>query len=406
MLLMSAAAEAQTRAVVLRFTGPAAQQATNVRTAVVKAVCTGEVTCVPQQKFAQKDGGPNLTAMTREDVHVAITGRLSGPAAKRVLTLEAVDPKGTGVFREEVALVKGAVPSDALDRLNAAMAAARKPPEPPPAPEPPAPEPAPAEPPSAEPGPAQPTEPVPSRGVRAEQPLVVVEAGAAFLYRTLGYEGLQTGNLRAYETQPLLIAPFVHVELYPLTLGTSGVVTGLGVEAGYLSSVFLRSTDENDLTYSTQLSRFDVGLRWNFRPVEGTDVMVAPLIGYRGGGFTTGESSAGTRIVGLPDIAYDSLRAGAAAEAGFGPIVLALRAEYLHGLGEGEIATLFPETSKRGWEGSLGLGYRITDRLQARIRLEYTTYGLSFEAPEDAEFRATGADDDQLGASAVLRFEY
>lgn len=405
LLLMSAAAHAQepSRAVVMRFSGPAAQQATNVRNQVVKSVCAGEVTCTPQQKFALKNGQPNLEAMAREDVHFAVTGRLSGPAAKRVLTLEVVDPKGAQVFREEVPLVKGAVPSDALERMTSAMAESRRPP-PPPAPEP-EPEPVPPEP-VEPPEPVVTPEPSPSDRARAEQPLVVAEVGLAFIYRTLFYDGLQTGNLRSYETEPLLLAPRVRLELYPAQLGLPDALTGLGVEADYLSSVLLSSADENGVSYPTRLTRFDVGLRWNFRPVEETDVMVAPLLGYRGGGFSTFESDGGTRIVGLPDMGYGSLRAGGEAQAGFGPVVLALRAEYLHGLGPGEVGELFEDASQRGFAGAFGLGYRLTKNFEARLRLEFTRFGYDFEFAEGAPFRAQGANDDQLGGSLMLRFAW
>ncbi len=419
-LFAGGAAFAQAKVVVVPFNGP---QAARARDQMVEAVCGPQAECVPQHRVVSA-GKTDWDAVRKEGAHLVVAARAAGPVGKRVLTVEAYDTRPRLVFREKVTLSRnGLIPKSNLQKLAARIGKeatsragdAKAPPEPAPTP----PEASTSDDPAAvgaQPGddeaeaaeePEQVAAPPPPRSADAP-PLVAVEAGLFIAHRTFEYQNLLTTNLRSYVTRPAMFGPRLRVEAYPLTQVTHGPVTHLGLELELESSLFLRSVDENDQGYPTRYLRYELGLRYGVEPLPEQALTLWPVLGYRGGGFTTGNNDAGERLVGLPNVGYGSVYGGVEGAFGLKPVTLLLRAVYLHGLDPGEVGgdAFFPESSSRGFEISAGAGYPIHDLLEARARVLYTRYGYAFTAADDATYRASGAVDAQVGLTASVRYTF
>lgn len=413
-LLLCAAASAEAAAPkisVLRFTGP---KAATPHGQLEDLLC-GTYECVSPAKLTRR-GRPDWAKVRAAGVDWILTGKVTGPRAKRVLTVELFDAQGVRQWRQPVALARnGKLMRSGAEKLLRQIEETVRPPEPAP---PPPPAETPPSPPERKPEvveseraqqPPPPEEPpAPSGAALTPRPLVVAEAGVAGVYRNYRYLGLTTGNLRAYETAPLFFAPRLHLELYPLARAVSGLAQGLGVEAGYAFAVGLRSVDENGVAYATSVSQVDVAARLQLWPAEGLPLKLAPVAGYRWASFLVGASKDGARLKGMPGIRYGGLLLGVDGEYSVSdsvPVFARLAWVPLFGLGELGQQT-FPEHGGFGVEARVGVGYRIVAGLQLRLEAHYTQYRLSFRTEKGAPFLATGAVDQYAGGAALVRYTY
>lgn len=425
---------------IVPFTGPKPDVP---RDQVVRAVCALEK-CVPQLRVTSR-GRPDWPKIKREKVSVVLMGAVVGPAAKRFLQLEALDGRGRRLWRERLPLARnGKLSRSGVEAITARFADAPDGDPAPPLPRKPD-EVAEQKPPvkkapedgslfktppplssggddeEEEEGPAviadadadadsdvEEEAPAVRRG-RPIQPMIVAAAGVAFVHRNFQYTELREPNLRSYETRPMMFAPRLRIEGYPVARILPGIPAGLGLELDYVFAVGLRSIDENDVVHATTVNRLDLAARLNFWPKEGLPLMVAPILGYRGATFDVGPGPEGTELAGLPGIAYSAISFGAEVEyAGLGPIVLFARVQYARLLGVGEIGSdaFFPDYSGGAIEGQGGAGYRILKNLEARVLLHFTRYGMTFRPAEGATYVASGASDQYAGASVMARFTY
>jgi hypothetical protein len=408
-LLIAHPAAAQTsKLAILPFTGPNAAAA---RKQLVSPLCQQAI-CVPAARVG-KGAVPDWRRVRQQELDLLLTGRVSGPATKRILTLTGYARDGEQRFSERYTLARNGLLTrtglqgvqqqvqDALEQVAAAQPPAR--PEIIPMPE---------EEPDPTPDPDQfaRDEPPPVVTVprRVRHPLVVGEGHLTFLHRSFSYRQLAEQNLRAYQTQPLMVAPAIRAAVYPLSRLFDDWMSGLALEGGYRFALGLRSLDENDQAYDTTFRQVDVGARLDLYPLEGSQLMVAPQLGYRRVVFEVGPSPDGTRLLGLPDLDYRLVRVGVEVEAPFEPFLLFCRAAYLQALDLGEIATeaFFPDSWGNAVELELGGGYELLPGLQMRASLHYTRYGLYFSADPQAVYRAEGAADQYVGGSLGLRYAY
>jgi hypothetical protein len=392
---------AELRVAVLPFSGPGAPAP---RLQIVRAVCfSGDLTCVPS-KLLLRQGEADWDRIRQRDVSLVVTGRVRGPAAARVLEIEAFRADESSAFRETLPLeTNGTLARDAVQELDQrVLQLARRPSAErptverrPPAPEPrgpPAPEPAPA--------PLRPSARV------APRPLLAVEAGIDLVYRAFEYDRLESPELLPYRTAPFIPAPRIRVEAHPLVTSRTDALADLGVEVDFLAAIGLRTLDENDRTYETRFQRLDIGVKWSTRIDPGSQLLVTPVAGYRYAVFDVGLNADGQALVGVADPGYHALRGGIAAEYPLGQTTLFARAEYVHPLGFGGIRTYFPEVSGAAFELEGGAGYRITGGFELRARAHYGRYLLYFRPAATALYQASGATDDYLGLGLLARYAF
>ncbi|MGA9521470.1 MAG: hypothetical protein WBV82_08405 [Myxococcaceae bacterium] len=422
-LLSSAAQAATTKVAVLPFTGP---KATVARSQLTRAVC-GELECVPASK-ASRGNKPDFKKAKRAGVELILTGQVSGPASKRTLTVIAWDANGEQRSKDTFRLARnGKLSRSELDRAAAKVlevAGATQQQSEPEEEEPLATE-REETPPTLLPEASEQEQeqevasiereerrdeeaPVALRRRGPQLPLFWVEAGADFTHRSFDYSGLAVANLRAYVTQPALVAPRIQAAVYPLSRSLEGIGAGLGIEGGYAFAVGLRSIDENEKPHPTAVTRLDLGARLDLRPVEGSALMISPQVGYRNATFSVGAADDGSTLAGMPGLTYDALRFGVEAELPIEAMRVFAKASYLQALGLGEIgaAPFFPKSSGSGFEGTLGAGYQVVENVEVRLSLNYTRFGLSFEPEAGATYVATGATDQYLGGALTGRFVY
>ncbi|MBX7114145.1 MAG: hypothetical protein K1X64_07395 [Myxococcaceae bacterium] len=438
---MSASAE---KIAVAKFTGPGADI---VRNQVTQVLCEDN-DCVNAAKV-MKGTKPDWKKAKKEKVVYVVTGKVIAKGKKRTVELQVLNKPGAPKFKKSYELDSGTLPkkmlTSAATALSRAMAAeakevgepvaeapAEEPKREPPAPmvdtskasEPEAiheaePKAKPSRMAEPEPAPAEVEDAAPKKKRRA--PVFSIQLGLDGFSRNLSYVQATTPNLRTYAL-PFASAPAAQLELFPLAVFSDGLISGLGIEAGYAMAIGLQSRREAPkagcgvdpcpapINYATSNSKLDVALKFRI-PFGESGVAIAPHAGFRSHSFTFGKGTDGSTIDGLPSVAYSALRLGLSLDATFAEYIVAfLNFSYLPVLSSGQIISTayFSRGSAYGLEGGAGVGFKLPflTALQIRGAFNFTRYAMSFR-PEMADaYQATGATDQYIGFNVGLRYTF
>jgi hypothetical protein len=413
------------------LTGPGAQSVLNQLRA---ALCDG-AECVDAATVTTK-GKPDWKKAKRAQVGTFVMGRVAKKGKVAVLTVEVYAKPGRPALKKQWAVNKGSLlPKDLaklLEFVGPFVGAA--PAQPPPAAAPPPPEPTP-EPvveargppptPSEEPkaAPPKPAADRPStqeagagprerrRKDRTPRPFIALDVSGSAFSRSFDYANAVSGNLRRYEL-PFFPAPRLGLTITPFAPGRAPVLEGLGLEASADVQLWLKSQTKTNASvqYPSSFLRFDGGLRWKFALPTGFGLAVVPAVGFRRQSFATAAATDGTRLDGLPSLTFTGLRASLGLEVALldHALLVWLRGSALPVFSAGEIlsAAYFPKGSCFGFEGTAGVGVRLTSFLQVRAAFEFLQYGLSFTTQDSDTYRASGATERLLSGNLGLRLEF
>jgi hypothetical protein len=259
-------------------------------------------------------------------------------------------------------------------------------------------------PPDADPGVALP----PVR--KKKKKFLWVDAGADIVTRRLVYSQVATPNLRRYDLPPIG-QPTLGIKFFPLALARSDLLAGLGVDLNFAFAPWIQSRliSAGD-PYPTSTIRFDGGLRFDLIPSDAFPLAITPYVGVRYHSFTVGQAANGTRIDGLPNVAYVGLRAGLMLDVPIIPERLSVFGRFLviPVFGSGEIisSAFFPNGSTFGLEANGGVGVWVLPMLQIRASFEFANYGLTFRTNTGDTYVAAGATDTWLGGNASVRLAF
>ncbi len=228
-------------------------------------------------------------------------------------------------------------------------------------------------------------------GAPAALELVVGVGGA---HRSLSYND--------YRETPQTLAPYslpmgpearLAFELYPGAFGTSGFAANIGLigQLGYGFGVKSKASMGGS-QLPTQFMDFAVGLKLRI-PLG----MVAPHVSasYAQQAFQLNNQNAATTGPPVPAVGYKMIRAGAGARFAFTPMIdLDIGAAFLLLTDVGQIRSLYwPHTTGSGIEGTLSLGFRLTNLIGLRAGVDYRRYGLAFNWRSGEMYQAGGALD-------------
>jgi hypothetical protein len=241
-------------------------------------------------------------------------------------------------------------------------------------------------------------------GAPAALELVV---GGGGVNRSLSYnEYRETPQTLAPYSLPMGPEARVAFELYPGAFGTTGFAANIGVigQLGYGFGVKSKASLGSS-QLPTQFMDFAVGLK--FRLPLG---MVAPHVSasYAQQAFQLNNQNAATTGPPVPAVGYKMIRAGAGARFAFTPMIdLDVGAGFLLLTDAGQIRTLYwPHTTGTGIEGTLSLGFRLTNLIGLRAGVDYRRYGLAFNWRSGEMYQAGGALDQYItvwgGVSVTL----
>ena len=410
-----------------------------VRTQLVNQLCD-TADCVAATKVTT-GGKPDMKKAKRELLQYFVTGTVSKAKKGKGTALEVsvVAVKGTAKVKRVFPLEKNGTLSSrnlqgAVDMIRGVVGTAEPASAATPTPTPePTPEPAPyrsSQTPSSEP--TEPSEatvterspepappPPPPRRTYYKPLVFALELGTDIVNRTLTYSANSQGVRDYGVTFPL---PLLKLEFYPLALGRSDALAGLGIEGAFGVAPFLKSrpksaegtcTTNPTTCYSTTAMMIEAGLRWRIVVSPTFPLAVTPFVGFKIQSFTVGNNSAGERLAGLPSINFAALRAGLGLDV---PVVNNLlfivgRFAVLPVFSAGEIVNkdgpYFTSGSAFGFEASAGLAVQPAKFLQIRGSFEYTQYGLTFKTSADpTNISATGATDRYIGGNIALRLQF
>ena len=238
--------------------------------------------------------------------------------------------------------------------------------------------------------------------------LAAVEAGAYLRPRTLSYQGVPAGNaLLGYEAD-LVVAPGLHLELYPASLLTENAFAGIGLFADYSFSLGLKTTDPvSGADHPTSFTRLGAGVCWRLHPVPSSRFALIPALSYQQLKFTI-EPLAGVPIQGLPDANLSGVKAGVAAEIpASGAVSILLGVGYVKWTTAGDLVGdgFFPSGSAYALEAEAGLSVAFSGLLSLRVVGEYSGTRYSLEPDPNGTYQASGAADQYLGGRIMLRAE-
>lgn len=420
------------------FKGPGADV---VRTQISSGLCdSGAATCVPPAKVT-KAGKPDWAKAKKEKIDWFVTGTVKAKGAKHTLELQVMGKPGAPKLKKSFAFTGTELPDKTLEQALGALTKAMGLEAPAPAEpkEEPKKEPEPKEEPKKEPEAKkepepkedpkkkEPEEPPPppkeadrdappkeaepdSPSKPIKPPIVAIEAGVDLFSRNFSYNQPGTLNLRSYSAA-LIVAPAFRLEVYPLALVTKGALAGLGIDGTFAIAVGLKSRRSGtDVTWPTNLSHFDVSLRFRIRPVDSVDAAIIPFVGFASRSFSVGKGTDGSELDGLPAISYSAIRPGLAGELPFSNSGFLIFAKFaaLIVLSSGPIIgpNYFTKGSNFGIEGQLGAGYRIAGPVSIRLAFDFARFGLGFSSEPTDTYQAVGAVDTYLGGNLALRLTF
>jgi hypothetical protein len=237
----------------------------------------------------------------------------------------------------------------------------------------------------------------------------VVQLGTDFAAHRIDYAEPRAQGLLRYRA-PMVLAPAVHAELYPLSRRMQGVASGLGLQVDYALTVGgkLRAAAEG-LAYPTRASHWGAGVKLRVEAEPGVALSVEPSLGLRAMSFSVGTSANGGELEGLPELRYRALRAGVAVEipdaAGLAFFASAAWLYVLPGARLGSEGGLSVR-SDWGVEATAGVGLWLSPRTQLRLAGHFTRAEFSFRPEPGQALPAGGALDRQGGFLAALRWGY
>jgi hypothetical protein len=440
----------------LPFSGP---KASTVRSQLISELCN-DADCVAPAKVAS-GAKPNWSKAKKEKVAYLLAGKVVKKRKKELLEVSVLKGPGRPKLKKRYPLTRGKLTGKNLTSATRALYAAMALDAPPKAPEPPPevesePEPVAEDKPSRddheEGDDERPTvasrdsgrsssrsrsrddddgqmgstisEPGPRPKSTSRHPLFTIEAGSDLVNRSFTYSQLTTENLRSYDA-PLIVAPAVRLQVFPLSRTMDGILAGLGIEAGYSFAVGLRSTAPRAaaggatarFTYPSSLTRFDIGAKLRAMPFSSSNAAIIPMVGFRSTSFSVAPAvEDGSLLDALPSLTHSGLNLGLGTEIPFADDFIVAFGHFKYLLssysgtvvrtGSTEAEPYFPNGSSSGIEVALGGGVRVTKNFEARLTAQFTQYNLAFQTQPTDLYITTGATDRFLGANLAIRYAF
>jgi len=161
--------------------------------------------------------------------------------------------------------------------------------------------------------------------------------------------------------------------------------------------------------YPSQLMRFGGALKFRLR-LTSSGIAVVPAVGVAYTSFSVSAAENGSKLQGLPQVAYTSLKVGVGAEAPLldDKLLLFLNVSFLPTFAAGEVIspTYFPEGKIWGLMGHLGASYQIIGGLEARLVFQFERYDLSFTTEPADTYKASGAADLMVGGTLGVGYRF
>ncbi len=224
------------------------------------------------------------------------------------------------------------------------------------------------------------------------RPALVADLGVGPMWRDQAYnDSAMNAPFRYYNEMgsPALWVS-LSVGFYPLALSGDGMLSNLGLVAGFGTALGLKSTDETGAELDTGASAFHVGVRGRL-PLDGSELGLTVAYGARS--FST-EAPDTTPI---PDVSHSFLRLAGDGHIGLSEALgLELNLGYLLRLGSGELedAEYFPELSGGGVELGLAGVFALGDSgLSLRASFEWQRFFFSLNPEVGAQRVVGGAVD-------------
>jgi hypothetical protein len=229
--------------------------------------------------------------------------------------------------------------------------------------------------------------------------------GARGFSRNLRYHQDLAPTLRPYE---LGLGPAIVADLafYPLALAVDGPAADIGLVAqfeqavGTSSQVAPDGTYPNGAMFATSMQEISGGLRYRI-PVGGSQIGIAATGGQHAFFFTGGDGADRSQLL-IPNAIYRFVRGGVDARLALTPdFYLAAGAGYRHILnGAGPIRDYFPHLTVAGVDAQVGLGYRMTPTMEARVQGDIRRYFYDMHSVAGDAWLAGGAVDQYLSVAA------
>jgi hypothetical protein len=225
-----------------------------------------------------------------------------------------------------------------------------------------------------------------------------VAVGPRFFYRQLTYTNDPDSALTEFRTKGITPALGLVLTWLPLRL-TPRLGIAASVEQGARLTAVTNSNLAYDLPNSDYMATAIVGIPW--QPVT-VDLTVG--VGWhRFGVVPRGASISRPRLV--PDVSYQYLRAGTAARIHTGTsFEIFGGAFYRHVFRAGTIGNRdwFPALKVNGFEGVVGVSYRVWRSLEARLQVDTRLYRFAMNSQPTHARRADGAMDEYWSGWAAL----
>jgi hypothetical protein len=229
--------------------------------------------------------------------------------------------------------------------------------------------------------------------------------GARIGTRDFGYHDSLPGGLRAYDGLAPAVALRAH--WYPAAHVTTGVLANIGLDLRGELTFGVPITNKQGQKFSASSHAFGVGVRARV-PLDKLELAAVAGFGQHSFGLSGDDARVDPDV---PDVLYNFVRTGLELNWQFlDPFAVQLRAAYLFGLSQGEIAerAWFPHAKGNGVEAEIGATYAVSQVFALELAFTLQRYFMSLN-PEvndpgvriDSNPRVAGGALDKYFSSRV-----
>jgi hypothetical protein len=226
--------------------------------------------------------------------------------------------------------------------------------------------------------------------------------GAGAFSRDFSY----SADAAALGSYHLNVGPMLSGSLqwYPLAPATSSFVSWIGLIGSGDYGLGLKSSTPNGPSLRTTSYRYSGGLKFRI-PMGNSEIGLSGS--YGSSTFSIKDQSPPPGSTAIPDVKYQFIRPELSARVGILRTFWVLAgASYMQALKGGQITATFPNATAKGFGGSFGLAWEVSDSIELRVIAEYNRVALTMNSQPQDPVRAQGAVDQYILGRGTFAYRW
>jgi hypothetical protein len=241
-----------------------------------------------------------------------------------------------------------------------------------------------------------------SEAVDPERLTLDLAVGAGAFSRDFSY----SADATALGSYHMNIGPMLSGSLqwYPLAPATISFVSWIGLIGSGDYGLGLKSSTPNGPSLRTSSYRYSGGLKFRI-PMGNSELGLSGS--YGSSTFSIKDQNPPAGSTAIPDVKYRFIRPELSARVGvLRTFWILAGASYMQALKGGQITSTFPNATAKGFGGSFGLAWEVSDSIELRVIAEYSRIALTMNSQPQDPVSAQGAVDQYLLGRGTFAYRW